>query len=85
MVAVAGVEESESEEGGRPSRCWVTRCARGTSSMRRKSMQDAFRKLADGSVELYGGMTGSNDIVVVVVDRRSRVPYDDAGPGLGWW
>jgi hypothetical protein len=41
----------------------VTRYASGTSSIRRKSKQDELRKLADGSLELKGGMTVSKDMI----------------------
>lgn len=50
-----------------------TRCASGTSSMSRKSRHDDERKDALGSEELYGGETGSRDIVVWFGDEGTSM------------
>jgi hypothetical protein len=59
VVVVVSAASGEDEA----SLSWVTRYASGTSSMRRKSRHEELRKLALGSEALYGGITGSSDIL----------------------
>lgn len=53
------------------SRSWVTRYARGTSSMSKKSRHEELKKVAVGSEALYGGTMGSRDMMTEAVNRMA--------------
>lgn len=75
-AVASGTRPCEDGDGGRAkSHSCVTRYARGTSSMRRKSRHDVERKVAVGSDELYGGMTGSRDMASACLSACSPCVY----------